>query len=256
MRLFQRSFLPILVLVSALANAVGKDASTPKLRSRQPAAIQEEAPVVTVVSGHNVRFSDTHRNATSIAMPPAATTASLQHRRTQQTRTILILRIVNNGIGPTADGNAIRQYVFNDPNSLKFQMMRCSANAIIFNPAPYGSGGVVDVAVQTAMSVTPLMEAAVNQAARAVGVPDLRKAADHVMFIFPKVNGYFAEGEAGNTYSFYNDELGLSLSVLLHEVGHNYGAFFLAVCELHHCPYSICIRCDSNRFATRGRSRQ
>jgi hypothetical protein len=225
MRLFQGRFLPILVLVSTLANAAGKDASTPNLRSRQPAAIQEESSVATVRSGHNVRFSDTHRNATSIAIPPA-TTASLQRRRTQQARTILILRIVNNGVGPTADGNAIRQYVFNDPNSLKFQMMRCSANAIIFNPAPYGSGGVVDVLVQTAMSVIPLMEAAVNQGARAVGVPDLRNAADHVMFIFPKVNGYFAEGEVGNTYSFYNDELGLSLTVLMHEAGHNFGEFF------------------------------
>jgi hypothetical protein len=233
MRLFQGRFLPILVLVSTLANAAGKDASTPNLRSRQPAAIQEESSVATVRSGHNVRFSDTHRNATSIAIPPA-TTASLQRRRTQQARTILILRIVNNGVGPTADGNAIRQYVFNDPNSLKFQMMRCSANAIIFNPAPYGSGGVVDVAVQTAMSVIPLMEAAVNQAARFVGVPDLRNAADHVMFIFPKVNGYFAEAEAGNTYSFYNDELGLSLTVLMHELGHNHGEFFL--------PFIIIVR--------------
>lgn len=166
-------------------------------------------------------FSDTHFNTT------LATPMEQNHRRTQQSRTILVLRIVNNGNGPTVNNNVIRQYVFSDPNSLKAQMMKCSSNAIIFNPAPYGAGGVVDVPVRTTQTVSSLINAAKAQAPRSVGVTDLRKAADHVMFILPKVDGYFAEAEVGSGFSYYNDEFGVSLGVLLHEVGHNLGQQFV-----------------------------
>jgi hypothetical protein len=217
---FQRCFSASLVLVAA--TAASKTALTPNLRSRQPEAIEGEASIAIVGDGHAVQISDSRRNATSFAAP-STTSPSRKHRRTQQVRTILILRIVNNGSGPIVDGNKLRQYVFNDPNSLKAQMMRCSANTIIFNPAPFGIGGVVDVPVQTSMSAGVVMAAAQAQAARSVGVPDLRNAANHVMFIMPNVNGYFAEAEVGSSYSYYNDEFGIALAVMMHEIGHNLG---------------------------------
>lgn len=43
------------------------------------------------------------------------------------------------------------------------------------------------------------------------------------MFILPKVKEYLAEGEVGSGLSFYNDQFGVSLPILFHEIGHNLG---------------------------------
>lgn len=146
-------------------------------------------------------------------------TTTISHRRIQQVRTVLVFRVINGGIGPSVSASTIRQYTFTDTNSLKAQMMRCSANALLLTESRYGS--VRDLYVDTAMHADAL-KVAVHTAASAL-LGDLRSAADHIMFIFPKISNYLAEAETGYSLSYYNDDMGVSLGVVAHEIGHNLG---------------------------------
>lgn len=146
-------------------------------------------------------------------------TTTQKVRRLQRARTVLAVRVINSGIAPSVNAATIKQYLFTDTNSLKAQMMKCSGNTIILNESRHGA--VIDVHVSTAMISNELKEAAGQAAIRSIG--DLRTAADHVLFIFPKIPDYFAEAETGYGLSFYNDHFGVSLAVLMHEMGHNLG---------------------------------
>lgn len=150
-------------------------------------------------------------------------TTTQKVRRLQRARTVLAVRVINSGIAPSVNAATIKQYLFTDTNSLKAQMMKCSGNTIILNESRHGA--VIDVHVSTAMISNELKEAAGQAAIRSIG--DLRTAADHVLFIFPKIPDYFAEAETGYGLSFYNDHFGVSLAVLMHEMGHNLGMYTL-----------------------------
>ena len=136
-------------------------------------------------------------------------------------RSILVLRITNGSRSPSVSASTLKQYLFTHANSLNSQMKRCSANALSFYPSRYGNGGVVDIRVDTSHTSQPIINAALRDGAAAVGVGNLRLAADHVILVLPEVSNYFATAEVGNVFSFFNNENAASLSVLMHEIGHN-----------------------------------
>jgi hypothetical protein len=93
-------------------------------------------------------------------------------------------------------------------------------------PAPYGNGGIVDVPVSARSNdlqglIQQSQLVAPQYIPQAGG--NLYNAAQHVMFVLPPLGGYVAEAEIGGKYSWYNDVLATSISVIMHEVGHNFG---------------------------------
>ena len=182
-------------------------ANLPKqLRTRQSTEFIQDGPALHTTNGTAI-----------------ISTASQERRRLQRVRTVLAVRVINSGIAPTVNAATIRQYLFTDMNSLKAQMMKCSGNTVVLNESRHGA--VIDVYVSTSMNSDELKEAAGQAAIRSIG--DLRTAADHVLFIFPKIPDYFAEAETGYGLSYYNDHFGVSLAVLMHEMGHNLGMYTL-----------------------------
>lgn len=191
--------------------AVGAANVAPNLRTRSASSIDKDEPIQFIQDGPSLVM-----NNGTLAMP-----ATQDHRRMQQSRSVLVIRVINNGVSPTVNSGTIQQYIFTDTNSLKNQMMRCSENRIILTESRHGA--VRDISVNTAMSATALKNTAAAAAMQSFG--DLRTAANHVMFIFPKIPDYFAEAETGYGLSYYNDHFGVSLAVLMHEFGHNLGMY-------------------------------
>jgi hypothetical protein len=178
----------------------------------------------------NRSLSGLHLRASSTA----AMTAELideeepeDQRRALQasTRSVLILRIIINGKRPTVSASDLKKYIFDHQNSFKNQMFRCSAGALRIVPSKHG---VVDIPLalspntnnQQALSTMSLLAAP-----RHLGVKDVRDAADHVIIVFPSqyVPNLIASGSLGGIASSYKDNLATSLSLAMHEVGHNLG---------------------------------
>lgn len=156
-------------------------------------------------------------------------------------RSILVLRVINDGKAPTVSSSDLKRYLFTDQNSLDSQMKRCSADALGFYASHLGSGGVADVQVNTNYEAQSMINAAIRDGARAVGVSNLRTAADHVMFVLPELHdAYFATAEVGNVFSFFNNEKAVSLSVLMHELGHNLNLHHAGINGDEYGDYSVC----------------
>jgi hypothetical protein len=151
-------------------------------------------------------------------------------RHLQGSRTILPLRVTVSGIGaPSVSKDEIYLRVFSDGNSFKHQMARCSAGVLQFNPTNWG---VMDVYVNAnrGTSRADIISRASSAALSSVGngYTDVRQIAHHVMFIMPDMNdGYVGSAEVCNVglscTSQFGDKHGVSLTVLMHELGHNLG---------------------------------
>jgi hypothetical protein len=217
-----RNVLTLLSFIATATIIVATDVSSqPSLRLRRSLgdSTTADSSFERIEDGPIVLVADEHRNGTLTA---AAT--SQDHRQMQQrARTVLVIRVINSGTAPLTDAATLRQYIFTHNNSLKAQMMKCSNNNVVFTESSYGTQGVMDVNVRTNMKNTDLAREAIIAAPAILGIQDLRKAADHVMFIFPKISDFFAEAEVNTGFSYFNDEYGASLSVLMHELGHNLG---------------------------------
>lgn len=141
------------------------------------------------------------------------------------TRSVLILRIVINGKRPSVSSNDLKEYIFNHKNSFKNQMFRCSAGALQFVPSKHG---VVDIPLAISPNTNnnqALSTMSLLAAPRHLGVKDVRDAADYVILVFPSqfVPKLIASGSLGGIASSYKDNLATSLSLAMHEVGHNLG---------------------------------
>lgn len=154
-----------------------------------------------------------------------------------QSRTVLVLRVSSASIGsPSVSKDELYLRIFSDSNSLKHQMARCSTGQMQLNPTNFGVLDVVIDGVNTATPREQLVEKAsevalqlINNNIRSFGgsqMISIKDAAHHVMFVMPdRGDGFVASAEicpkqqAGT--SVFGDTSAVSLSVLLHEIGHN-----------------------------------
>ncbi len=155
---------------------------------------------------------------------------TLLSRNLQGSRTILVLRVIPSGIGaPSVSTDELYLRIFSDGNSFKHQMARCSAGTLQFNPTNWG---VMDIYVNAnwGTSRADIISQATAVALSNIGngYTDVRQLANHVMFIMPNMNdGYVGSAEVCNVglscTSQFGDVHGTSLTVLMHELGHNLG---------------------------------
>jgi hypothetical protein len=174
----------------------------------------------------------THQNddviimADETSLPPS----SFRHLQSSSSRTVLVLRVIVSNIGsPTVSNDELYLRVFSDGSSLKHQMARCSAGALQLNPTNYG---VMDVYVHAdwgtgRQDIVALAEAA-TLATIGGGYTNVRQIADHIMFVLPNMNdGFVGSAEMCPNFSAgtstYGDGNAASLTVLMHEFGHNLG---------------------------------
>ena len=151
-------------------------------------------------------------------------------RNLQSSRTILALRVTVSGIGaPSVSTDEIYLRLFSDGNSFKHQMARCSGGAFQVNPTNWG---IMEVYVNANWGTSrgDIISQATSTALSSIGngYTDIRQAANHVMFIMPNMNdGYVGSAEVCNAglscTSQFGDVHGTSLTVLMHELGHNLG---------------------------------
>jgi hypothetical protein len=164
-------------------------------------------------------------NETSL-LPPS----SSRHLQSSSSRTVLVLRVIVSNIGsPTVSNDELYLRVFSDGSSLKHQMARCSAGALQLNPTNYG---VMDVYVHAdwgtgRQDIVALAESA-TLATIGGGYTNVRQIADHIMFVLPNMNdGFVGSAEMCPNFSAgtstYGDVNAASLTVLMHEIGHNLG---------------------------------
>ena len=156
--------------------------------------------------------------------------STLLSRSLQGSRTILVLRVTASGIGaPSISTDELYLRVFSDGNSFKHQMARCSAGAFQFNPTNWG---VMEVYVNANWGTNraDIISQATSVALSNIGngYTDIRQVANHIMFIMPNMNdGYVGSAEVCNVglscTSQFGDVHGTSLTVLMHELGHNLG---------------------------------
>jgi len=143
----------------------------------------------------------------------------------------LVVRVTSpNGSVGDASTAQLRNDVFEGENCLKSQMEACSHNQLQIQPASFGNGGVVDVAV----NVNPLKDGTersnrdeVSASARTItdelygGQDGLGAEYDLVIFCLPTVGTWTAYAYQGRYDSYYNNNSCSSVGVLMHEVGHN-----------------------------------
>ena len=144
------------------------------------------------------------------------------------------------------DGNST-SFAYTTPNgqavntmgvSVSQQMQLCSAGAIQFYPLSHSNGYIWEVvlsnAVEDVSDTSQWIEAAANQlltngALNAVedawdGKDSLRAVADHVIMVLPASfpdQEYVASAEVNNTISVFSAHLISSISMFMHELGHN-----------------------------------
>jgi Gametolysin peptidase M11 len=170
--------------------------------------------------------------ADETSLPPSSSSSyrHLQSSYSSSSRTVLVLRVIVSNIGsPTVSNDELYLRVFSDGSSLKHQMARCSAGALQLNPTNYG---VMDVYVPAdwgtgRQDIVALAEAA-TLATIGGGYTNVRQIADHIMFVLPNMNdGFVGSAEMCPNHSAgtstYGDVNAASLTVLMHEIGHNLG---------------------------------
>jgi Gametolysin peptidase M11 len=147
------------------------------------------------------------------------------------TRTVVVFRLYSPTIGtPTVTNSELSKRIFTDTNSLTNHMARCSGGQQKLTPTTYG---VVDVYLDGVTKGTSRSEI-VNVAEKAVlnyvssRYTDFRQIADHIIFVVPdNGDGFVASAEIAtqgqSAAGTYRDTMAASISVLMHEIGHNLG---------------------------------
>lgn len=147
------------------------------------------------------------------------------------TRTIIVFRVSSPLLGyPTVTKDELYLRIFSDTNSLTNHMARCSGGQLQLKPTVYGVMDITVDGVTKLTARTDVVNAAKIAALKYVGgsFTDVRQIANHIYFVLPdRGDGFVASAEiamqgqpATGTYS---DKMGASISVLMHEIGHNLG---------------------------------
>ena len=174
------------------------------------------------------------------------------------TRRVLVVRVSGTGESPVESIERIAGAVFglgSQPltNSMRAQFRRCSFSKLDIVPAsgfPELYNGVVDIELDYSLqgrNIFSVQRDATRAVAIALGVISLGDNFDHVMFCFARGTRYgragsewlaFADG--GSWRSSFNSNRCDSLSVLMHEIGHNLGlAHSAAHLDRHSFPFIL-----------------
>jgi Gametolysin peptidase M11 len=139
-------------------------------------------------------------------------------------RDIFIVRVSTTDSTPTKTLDELKSGMISmNRVSFQSQFYRCS-----FGQLQWRLTGGIDVRLQASIRSfgrpSQLLAEAQEAAKAKLGVDDLRNVADHVVFCQPPgTDGWIAVGAVNHWYSNFNNDYCLSLSVLMHEVGHNFG---------------------------------
>lgn len=132
---------------------------------------------------------------------------------------LLAVRILTNDENkPSFTADELYKVLFADANSLKWQMHRCSAGKLSFEPTDIGVLNI-HVDMPATGDYTALVNLATSEAQRKLGVSSVQDYADLIMFITPPMDGWVAYGSVGGRITGYNDKWGAYLSVQMHEIG-------------------------------------
>ena len=157
-------------------------------------------------------------------------------------RTVLVVRVTGTAQSPEESEEQMKGAVFGlgrQPlaNSMRAQYRRCSFSKIDFLPATgfaQFDDGVLNIQMNYNLrgrTVTRVVNDASTSVADLLGIDSLRSFFDHVVFCIARGTTYPRRGETEwlafahlNGYqSVFNSERCDSLSVLMHEIGHNLG---------------------------------
>lgn len=154
-----------------------------------------------------------------VVYPPGYPMNITTHRRlatASGTRTVLIIRVIANGVAPTVSAAELRQAAFGSGRSMLTQFRDCSEGRLNMVQSQHG---VRDLRINANPSNIREMITVSQTSAGQLGLGNLKSAANHVLFVFPEQgSSYVAEAEITGSYSWYNNRLALSHSVLVHEV--------------------------------------
>lgn len=140
------------------------------------------------------------------------------------TKTITVVRISTRDSAPTFSAIELEDGMFN-PNNVNVvtQYLACSSNKLHWQMASSGIiEAFVDAPISDFPSALPLISAA-QEVLRSQGM-EVSNLADKVLFIVPKGTGKWVASSSVNHWrAQFNDEWGLSLTALMHEIGHTVG---------------------------------
>lgn len=185
-------------------------------------------------------------NATiTVVDPPDHARRRLEtHRenRTHGNKTVLVLRITSLDGAVKLSKETLSERIFgigaNSPKrTVTSQYNNCSFGKLNLVPAQ-GQGivnGVAEISIPSNnFNVNPeyLEPLAVREAEALLGIDDLEASFDHILFVFPYGTlrqGYrpdwYAYAVIGGKRTFYNNDNAGFLTIVMHEIGHNFGLY-------------------------------
>ena len=161
--------------------------------------------------------------------------------RTHGNKTILVLRVTSLDATVQLSKETLSERIFgigeNVPrNTVSSQYSACSFGKLNFIPAEGSDivNGVAEISISTNVAnMNPdYLEAVVATEAEAMLGTSLDDTFDHILFVYPAGTlryGYrsrwFAYADIGGQRTFYNNENAGYLSMVMHEIGHNFGLY-------------------------------
>jgi hypothetical protein len=164
-----------------------------------------------------------------IVDPPDGVKRRLQTTRKVGKRTILVLRVSVKDSTPMYSAGEFYDRIFgyNDV-TLQSQYDQCSGGQLLFEPAPVGKNGILEVELRTNNvadfeSRSALANAAQDIAAETLRLPSdehISSLADHIMICLPPGTGNWVAWASVNHWrSVYNNQFCGILSASMHEIG-------------------------------------
>ena len=172
-------------------------------------------PGVTTLQADDVILAGSKaivRGQPKFSKKPKKSQSHRRHLEMTGTRTVLVVRVIANGVSPTLSSEDLARSVFgtadSDGNTNDFNLAsgfaQCSYNQLLFEPTPndIAENGVYTVSIdETAegASAASIRNAALEQLKDDLGTSDLNSLFDHVIFCLPpgKSKG---ENENGSTF--------------------------------------------------------
>lgn len=148
-------------------------------------------------------------------------------------KSVLVVRVVATNASTSASEGDLSNSVFGngvDPLNLSSQYSACSHDKLTLNKAADRTGtstnisnGVVTITVgySTSYGDTVMNNAVISELMTQFGVTNPNQLADHVMFCLPPGTTGGAYAYVNHWLSVYNDNYCKSVTMQMHEIGHN-----------------------------------